>query len=254
MRVGLIGGSPFPKDWGDWPGFRRLHELDSSAGASTQYGAAAAALVGVGYGDTEIAFLARHGEAHHLLPGEINYRANMTLLAAAGVDVILATHTVGSIAPQLSIGGLVLPDQVIDYTWGRDATFGGAGKIVHVTFDEPFHPGLCTALAKAADAAELAISIGGVYGCSQGPRFESPAEIDRMDRDGCTLVGMTAMPEAPLALELAIPYASISIVVNAAAGRGELDLPSIHAAGARGMIDLRRLLTQLFEQPDLILQ
>lgn len=249
MRIGIIGGSAFPADWNDWQGFTRASDLDVGAASlgDPELGEPSADLLGVYCGDTEFLFLARHGAKHHLLPSEINYRANLRLLADAQVEAIVATHTVGGIDPQIPVGGLALPEQVIDYTWGRADTYAGGGDVQHVQFDEPFHPGLIGELARVAAECGVTVSRGGVYGCTQGPRFESPAEIDRFERDGVALVGMTAMPEACLAAELGVPYASISLVVNAAAGRGTIELAAIHQAGRDGMAQIQQLLRGLGE-------
>ena len=256
MRIGVIGGSAFPADWNDWDGFERVRELDVKAAslADSDLGEPSADLVGVVCGDAELMFLARHGASHQLLPSEINYRANMRLLADARVEAIVATHTVGGIDPQMPVGGLVLPDQVIDYTWGRKDTYAGNGDVQHVQFDCPFHPGLIDNLARLGQNAKLSLARGGVYGCTQGPRFESPAEVDRLERDGVAIVGMTAMPEACLAAELGVPYASISLVVNAAAGRGSIELDAIHQAGRDGMAQIQVLLRALLQQGELFLQ
>jgi len=255
MRIAVIGGSAFPADWNSWEGFTAKPELNVSANrlSDTALGEPSGDLTGVICADSELLFLPRHGANHHLLPAEINYRANLKLLADAKVEAIVATHTVGGIDAAIPVGGLSLPDQVIDYTWGRADSYAGAGVITHVEFNEPFHQGLIKQLAGVAERAGVSVARGGVYACTQGPRFESPAEIDRFERDGATLVGMTAMPEACLAAELNVPYASISLVVNAAAGRGEIELAAIKAAGAAGMSQIQTLLRGLLEQGELLL-
>ncbi len=256
MKIGVIGGSAFPADWSTWVGFERAPELDVGAdgfAASDKLGAASADLVGVNCGPASLLFLARHGVNHHLLPAEINYCANMRLLFDAGVDAVIATHTVGGIDPTIPVGGLAFPDQVIDYTWGRLDTYAGNGVVTHVEFDEPFHRGINDRLHGIARAHNVDVHRGGVYGCTQGPRFESPAEVDRLERDGVTVVGMTAMPEACLAAELGLPYASISLVVNAAAGRGSIELEAIHKAGRDGMAQIQLLLRELLQQGELLL-
>ena len=167
-------------------------------------------------------FINRHADGHTLLPHEINYRANLWMLRELDVEAIVAVLTVGGIAATLANGDFVLPRQIVDYTWGRAHTFsagGPNGKVFHADFSEPFSPSLRSQLAAAANAANVEFHDGGVYGCTQGPRLETAAEIDRMERDGCTVVGMTAMPEAALARELQIPYAGLCMVVNPAAGR-----------------------------------
>lgn len=256
MRIGVIGGSAFPSDWSDWSGFERAAEFDVSAAslADSELGEPSADLLGVCCGDSELLFLARHGATHHLLPAEINYRANLRLLADARVEAIVATHTVGGIDDSIPVGGLILPDQVIDYTWGRQDTYAGNGDVQHVQFDHPFHPGLIANFSRLAQSAGLTVASGGVYGCTQGPRFESPAEVDRLERDGVAIVGMTAMPEACLAAELGVPYVSISLVVNRAAGRGIIELDAIHQAGRDGMAQIQTLLRDLLQEGELLLQ
>jgi len=177
----------------------------------------------------------------------------MRMLHDAGVDAVIATHTVGGIDASIPVGGLAFPDQVIDYTWGRLDTYAGNGVVRHVEFDAPFHPAIIEQLHGLAKANNITVHRGGVYGCTQGPRFESPAEVDRLERDGVAIVGMTAMPEACLAAELGLPYASISLVVNAAAGRGLIELEAIHQAGRDGMAQIQRLLRELLQQGELLL-
>ena len=165
-------------------------------------------------------FLDRHGEGHGLLPHEINYRANIWLLRELGVEAVVAVLTVGGIAANMKDGDFAVPRQLIDYPWGRQHTYSGGGRRFHADFSEPFAGTVRSRLLAAAETTGVAVYDGGVYGCTQGPRLETPAEIDRMERDGCTLVGMTAMPEAALARELGLPYAGLCLVVNPAAGRG----------------------------------
>jgi 5'-methylthioadenosine phosphorylase len=189
----------------------------------TPYGQPSSALVFGRLGDREVAFLARHGHGHTIPPHRVNYRANLWALKERGVDAILAVASVGGIADILAPGDLVLPHQLIDYTSGREQTFfdGGDRQVVHVDFTHPYSAELRARCLAAAGNAGIALHDGGVYGAVSGPRLETAAEIDRMERDGATIVGMTAMPEAGLARELGIAYASIAVVVNHAAGRGE---------------------------------
>ena len=181
-------------------------------------------------------FLNRHGEGHTVLPHEINYRANIWLLKDLGASAVVAVFAVGGISRSLADGDFVVPGQLVDYTWGRAHTFAGSGSFVrgaspsrspaegsHVDFSDPFDARLRAMLGRSAGRVGIGVS-DGVYGCTQGPRFETVAEIDRMERDGCTVVGMTAMPEAALARELGLPYAGVCLVVNPAAGRGPVTL------------------------------
>jgi len=170
----------------------------------------------------EVAFLARHGYGHTLAPHEINYRANLWALREKGITRILAVCTVGGIAPGLGAGKLAVPDQIIDYTWGRKSTFfeGAEQPVVHVDFTHPYCETTRRMLIDSAADAGVEVVPRATYAASQGPRLETAAEIDRMERDGADLVGMTGMPEAALARELGIPYAALALVANPAAGRG----------------------------------
>ncbi len=208
-------------------------------------------------------FLNRHGEGHTVLPHRINYRANLWLLNELGVEAIVAVFAVGGIARALGDGDFVVPDQLVDYTWGREHTFAGPGSSLlrgaslsrspaegssHTDFSAPFDAGLRQTLAESASRIGLKLCEG-VYGCTQGPRFETAAEIDRMERDGCTVVGMTAMPEAALARELGLPYAGVCLVVNPAAGRGvvSLELADMHKVVADAQPTMRRLLVEFLQ-------
>jgi len=188
----------------------------------TPYGEPSAALV---FGDVAghpAIFLARHGHGHTILPHRVNYRANLWALREQGASAVLAVASVGAIRGCVP-GDLVLPHQIIDYTWGRPNTFfdGGDQQVVHVDFTHPYSQPLREICAAAAKSGDIALIEGGVYGAVSGPRLETAAEIDRMERDGATIVGMTGMPEAVLARELGVPYASVCVVVNHAAGRGD---------------------------------
>jgi 5'-methylthioadenosine phosphorylase len=171
-------------------------------------------------------FIARHGYGHTIPPHEVNYRANLWALQRAGASVIVSVASVGGIRADLVPGTIVIPHQIIDYTWGRKSTFneGGEAPVMHIDFTHPYDPQLRKTLLEAAREAGLTVVDGGVYAATQGPRLESAAEIDRLERDGADIVGMTGMPEAALARELALPYATIAVVSNYAAGRGDSKL------------------------------
>lgn len=173
----------------------------------------------------QVAFLARHGEEHSVPPHRINYRANLAALQALGARRVLALNTVGGIGEAYGPRVLACPDQIIDYTWGRVSTLceEPGTEVLHVDFGDPYTPALRKQVLDAARRADVAMVEGGCYGATQGPRLETKAEIARMRRDGCDLVGMTGMPEAALARELGLAYASIAIVANWAAGCGETD-------------------------------
>lgn len=169
-----------------------------------------------------VAFLARHGEGHSVPPHRINYRANLAALKAVGAQRVLALNTVGGITERFGPRVLGCPDQLIDYTWGRISTLSEetGSDVLHVDFGDPYTPMLRREILTAATAACVTVVDGGCYGATQGPRLETRAEIARMRRDGCDLVGMTGMPEAGLARELGLDYACLAIVANWAAGAG----------------------------------
>jgi 5'-deoxy-5'-methylthioadenosine phosphorylase len=212
VRVAIIGGSGAQR----LPGFSSLgaeHRL-------TPWGEPSAPIHAGELFGVPVLFLARHGEAQAIAPHRINYRANLRALLDLGATHVLALNTVGGIAPQADPGSLWLPQHIIDYTWGRESSFhdGVLLPLDHVEFAQPFDAPLRVQLRAAAASAGVALQDGGVYGCTQGPRLETAAEIERLRRDGCDLVGMTAMPEAALAREAGLPYAMLAMVVNRAAG------------------------------------
>ncbi len=170
-----------------------------------------------------VAFLARHGEGHSLPPHLINYRANLAALQQVGATRVLALNTVGGISERYAPRVLGCPDQLIDYTWGRVSTIceEPGSEVVHVDFTHPYSPLFRSKVVAAAKVTGAALVDGGCYGVTQGPRLETAAEIARMRRDGCDLVGMTGMPEAALARELGLEYACLAIVANWAAGCGD---------------------------------
>ncbi len=167
-------------------------------------------------------FLPRHGYGHTIPPHTVNYRANLWALGHHKATGVISVASVGGIRSDLNPGDIVIPDQIIDYTWGRKATFfeGNGSPVTHVDFTEPYDNHLRTRICEAGAALGIAMKSGGVYAATQGPRLETAAEINRLERDGADIVGMTGMPEAVLARELGLPYAAISVVANHAAGRG----------------------------------
>ena len=191
---------------------------------------------------SNVLVLARHGKNGATYAHKVNYRANMWALKDKGVRQIIATATVGGIHSQLKVGDIVIPDQVIDYTYGRDHTYFGELSIEHFDFTFPFTDRVRQALNRSRqEKSNSEILNSGVYGCMQGPRLETSAEIVRLRRDGCDLVGMTLMPEASLARELNLDYAAISLVVNAAAGlaSSEIDLKQASAVATSSIETLR---------------
>ncbi len=200
-------------------------------------------------GGREAVFLPRHGSGHTIPPHDVNYRANIWALKQTGVSKVIAVNAVGGIsADYLASGTLVIPDQIIDYTYGREHTFFGSEhkKVTHVDFTYPYCEELRRILIEAAAQARIGAVGRGTYGATQGPRFESAAEIRRMERDGADIVGMTGMPEAGLARELELCYASIAVVVNPAAGKvkGTISLKEIETNLETGMAKVRALLEQ----------
>ncbi len=192
-----------------------------------------------------VAFLARHGEGHSLPPHKVNYRANLAALKQLGATRVLALNTVGGITEAYGPRVLACPDQLIDYTWGRISTLcEEGGEVLHVDFGDPYTPMLRHKVLAAARVTGVKVVDGGCYGATQGPRLETKAEIARMKRDGCDLVGMTGMPEAGLARELGLDYACLAIVANWAAGCGtgeEITMAEVLAnveAASSGMAEL----------------
>lgn len=199
-------------------------EIDRREVVRTPFGEPSGTLTYGHIGPQPVVFLARHGHSHTIPPHRVNYRANIwALVRAAGADSIISVASVGGLRADLHPGALVVPHQIIDYTWGRPATFfdGGEAPVVHVDFTEPYDRHLRERLLCAGEAAGLPLAGAAVYAATQGPRLESAAEINRLERDGAHIVGMTGMPEAVLARELKTPYAAICAVANWAAGRGD---------------------------------
>ena len=236
--VAIIGGS----------GLTNLENLEITRRevVRSPYGEPSAPLVYGRIGGQEAVFLPRHGHGHTIPPHGVNYRANVWVLKTAGASRLIAVNAVGAIASGLAPGSLVVPDQIVDYTYSRFHTFFGSDiqRVTHVDFTEPYCAELRDAIIHCARTAKFPVVEHGTYGATQGPRFESTAEIRRMERDGCDIVGMTGMPEAGLARELGLCYASISVVANAAAGKapGKISLAEIESALDAGMEKVRKLL------------
>jgi len=196
----------------------------------------------------ELYFLPRHGDDGHIAPHWVNYRANVWALAQYQPDFLLGINAVGAICSDAAPGSLVFPDQLVDYSWGREHSFEDPTDrpVRHVDFSEPITPALRERLAATARELGLPARNRGVYGVTQGPRLETAAEIDRMERDGCDLVGMTAMPEAGLAREIGLDYAICAAVVNHAAGRSPSGL-SIHVDIERNLADAMANVARLLD-------
>lgn len=242
-RLAIIGGT----------GLTRLThlEIERRERVGTPYGNPSAELVYGRLHDQELVFLARHGDPHVHPPHKVNYRANIFALKQAGVCGILAVAAVGGIRADMVPSKIAVPDQIIDYTYGRAHTFfeDDLDRVTHIDFTRPYSEWLREKLLTAAEVAGIAVIDGGVYGCTQGPRLETAAEIARLERDGCDLVGMTGMPEAALARELDLAYACCAVVANWAAGKqaGEITLAEIEANLTAGMADLAAILRHLVQ-------
>ncbi|NRB41051.1 MAG: S-methyl-5'-thioinosine phosphorylase [Pseudomonadales bacterium] len=236
--LGLIGGSGLTQ----FPELKVMHEKT----LTTPYGDPSAAIVIAELAGQELAFLARHGSPHVIAPHQVNYRANIWALKELGVKEIVAINAVGGICVAQDTAVISVPDQIIDYTYGREMTFCDHPEIdlLHIDFSQPYDENLRQHLIEAAETVQLPILKQAVHGVTQGPRLETAAEIQRMARDGCDIVGMTGMPEAALARELDLPFACIAIVVNKAAGLSDhpITLEDIHKVLDDGIIDIKKLL------------
>jgi 5'-methylthioadenosine phosphorylase len=211
--LAIIGGT----------GLTQLANLDVSRRqvARTPYGEPSGPLTFGAIRGVPVVFLARHGDGHTIPPHQVNYRANLWALKEQGASEIVSVASVGGIRADLGPGMIVVPHQIIDYTWGRVSTFfENEEPVKHVDFTEPYSAGLREKLLSAARACGQTVLDGAVYAATQGPRLETAAELDRLERDGAEIVGMTGMPEAALAREIELGYAAIAVVVNHAAGRG----------------------------------
>ena len=244
--VAIIGGS----------GLSQLGNMEVTQRrvARTPYGEPSGPLTLGRIKGREVVFLARHGYGHTIAPHEVNYRANIWALKDAGAESVVSVASVGGIRADIQPGMLVLPDQVIDYTWGRSSTFfEGAGVPVnHIDFTEPYSRQVRKKLLKAASACGEKMVDGGVYGATQGPRLETAAEITRLERDGAHVVGMTGMPEAALAREVSLDYAAIAVVANYAAGRGDsaraIPLDKIGEILDEAMVRVRHIIEKFCEK------
>jgi 5'-methylthioinosine phosphorylase len=244
--LAIIGGS----------GLSQLGTLEATQRkvARTPYGEPSGALTFGRMSGRDVVFLARHGYGHTIAPHEVNYRANLWALKDAGATEVVSVASVGGIRDDMAPGALALPDQVIDYTSGRAATFfEGAGVPVnHIDFTEPYSRQLRARILKAAARCGEQMIDGGVYAATQGPRLETAAEVNRLQRDGADLVGMTGMPEASLAREISLEYAAIAVVANYAAGRGDsaraIPLDKIGAVLEEAMGRVRKIIGTLCER------
>lgn len=241
-RLGLVGGSGLD----DWAVVSRSHDK------SGIYGKPSAKVAEFCIGNLQLFFLPRHGNQHEIPPHAVNYRANINAFRQLEVEGIIAINAVGSISAAVEPGMLVVPDQLIDYTWGREHSFSMTSNDVlsHTEFANPFDGNMRSCLINAASSAKIDVVDGSCIGVTQGPRLETAAEIQRLRRDGCDLVGMTTMPEAALAREMALDYASLCVSANWAAG---LETKPVTMAGIENtlvtsMVNVRSLLSKVFEE------
>lgn len=240
-KIAIIGGT----------GLTSINGLEVSGNKAIQtpYGDPSGPLIRGVLAGHQVFFLPRHGANHTIPPHKINYRANIWALKEVGVEQVIAVNAVGGIREDMQPGALIIPDQIIDYTTSRINTFFEAGlkQVVHIDFTKPFCQQLRESIINAAESASISIVKDGTYAVTQGPRLETAAEVNRLERDGCHLIGMTCMPEAALAREQQLCYASISVVANLAAGRGTegltMDIIEKHLNG--GMKRVRQLLESL---------
>ena len=244
IDLAVIGGSGLY----NFPGL----ENPARQSVETPYGPASGDVVMGDFAGHRIAFLARHGESHTLPPHRVNYRANMWALHHLGARKVIGVNAVGGIRHDMGPRAIVVPDQIIDYTHGRYTSFCDVegAEVKHIDFSEPYTASLRHALIVAAQKVGVAVMDGGCYGATQGPRLETRAEIARMKRDGCGLVGMTGMPEAALARELALDYACLALVANFAAGCGdeaEISIEEIFAHLAAATAEVPPILAELLK-------
>lgn len=243
--LGIIGGS----------GLTQLSNLQATRRevVRTPYGEPSGAVTLGKLNDRNVAFIARHGYGHTIPPHAVNYRANLWALESLGVKRVVSVVSVGGIRADMKPGALAVPHQIIDYTWGRKHTYfdGPEQPVTHVDFTHPYCEALRAALLRAAGATKLPLIADGVYAATQGPRLESAAEINRLENDGADMVGMTGMPETGLAREIGLCYATVAVVANWAAGRGDsaqtVHLESIRAVLTGAIGKVRLLLEKLVE-------
>ncbi|MES9829074.1 MAG: S-methyl-5'-thioinosine phosphorylase [Candidatus Thiodiazotropha sp.] len=215
----------------------------------TPFGEPSAALTHGRISGHEVVFLPRHGASHMIPPHLVNYRGNLWALRHVGIQTILGVAAVGGIGSEMAPGHIVIPDQIIDYTFGREHTIfdNDLSHVTHIDFTMPYCEELRQDLIEAGRLSGVNPVAGGTYGATQGPRLETAAEIIRMERDGCDLVGMTGMPEAALAREFNLCYASCAVVSNWAAGKseGSISMGDIEKNLIKGMEHVKSMLVEL---------
>lgn len=241
--IAIIGGTGLAS----FPGLKILRKEV----VRTPFGPPSGLITFGDYCGKKIIFLPRHGSRHTIPPHMVNYRANIWALRDKQVKHIVAVTAIGGIHSEISPTRIVIPDQIIDYTYGREHTYfeKDLSQVKHIDFSQPYDQQLREYLIEASELANVNAFHGGVYGATQGPRLETAAEVSKLERDGCDVVGMTGMPEAALARELEIGYAHCAMSVNWAAGRSEdlITLDSIRQCAEVGMEKVRTLLGKLME-------
>jgi len=241
--LAIIGGS----------GLTQLSNLDVThrRAVRTPYGEPSGALTFGRIAGAEVVFLARHGYGHTIPPHEVNYRANIWALKEQKVEGVISVASVGGIRADMKPGVIAVPHQIIDYTWGRKNTYfeGGEQPVTHIDFTEPYSAQLRARILDAARVCGEVVVESAIYAASQGPRLETAAEVDRLERDGADLVGMTGMPEAALARELELDYATIAVIANSAAGRADslhgIRLEQIEQVLQESLARVRRVIEEL---------
>lgn len=231
-------------------GFQALAKESEGRVFPTDFGVPSSPIRDLKYADETVYLLSRHGDSLLIPPHRINYRANLKALELLGTTDIIALNTVGVIVKGLPPGALAVPDQIIDYTSGRDHSIYGedSASLDHIDFSNPLDSALRHSLLQAAKAIDVPCHDGGVYAVTQGPRLETAAEVNRLEIDGADYVGMTAMPEASLAMELGMRFACLSLIVNYAAGRGEKAIhEDIEASTASARERSMKILDEFFD-------
>ncbi len=223
-------------------------EITETREVDTPYGSPSSALSIGQMGDKEIIFLPRHGKPHAIPPHKINYLANIHALKENGVENIIAVNAVGGITSEMHPERIVIPNQIIDYTYGRKHTFfeDSLDEVTHIDFTSPYSAELRKLLTSNPVISKLNVYVGGVYAATQGPRLETAAEVNKLEKDGCDIVGMTGMPEAALARELEINYVCLALVVNWAAGKSdeEITMDVIEGNLNNGIGKIKAILTE----------